>query len=82
MTPQQKAKELIDNFSKFQTYTTGFEIDKHSEFVRMERAKQCALICVDEIMDALGKPIMQSYEEWEEHNGYWQQVRNEIINYK
>ena len=49
MEAKSKAIELRDKHAKFQTYTVGFEVDAHSEFVRLQRAKQSALITVEEI---------------------------------
>ena len=62
MTPQQKAKELVDKYMKFE-FETPF-VDTQREY-----AKQCALIAVDEII---------SYSsEWDDSN-YWEQVKAEI----
>lgn len=76
MTPKEKAQEL---FNKYATYvvmwTGGVEVEK-------QNCKQCALIAVDEIIDAL--------EEYDGRNGtfelqnmdgdfrYWQKVKQEI----
>lgn len=50
MTPEKKAKDLVGQFSW---------IDCSSD------AKQCALICVDEILDVVN-PLTLEYEYWEE----------------
>lgn len=57
MTPKEKAKELIDKyqFVYIQNYTSMFEV------------KQCALIAVDEVLDAM--------IEWDY---YWEKVKEEI----
>lgn len=57
MTPKEKAKELIDKyqFVYIQNYTSMFEV------------KQCALIAVDEVLDAMS--------EWDY---YWEKVKEEI----
>lgn len=77
MTPEQKAKELVDAFSN---YTGIFRYD----------AKFCALIAVEEIIkeiEQLRKPeyttFIISYEEQITMDGYqklsyWQQVKTEI----
>ena len=44
MTPQQKAQELVDKYSKFDFSTLS--VIKQREYV-----KQCALIAVDEMID-------------------------------
>jgi hypothetical protein len=42
MTPQEKAKELVHRYDTMQSVIEGFSL---------EDAKQCALICVDEMLD-------------------------------
>ena len=44
MTPKEKAKELVKHFMKIGMI--GFELK-----ARQQKAKQCALICVDEIIN-------------------------------
>lgn len=70
MTPKEKAEELVERFMlwKFQKC----ELSK-------KQAKQCALICVDEIID-LGllygdAPFGDSGKQF---HSYWQQVKTEI----
>ncbi len=60
MTPKEKAKEIVYKF--------------YDEIKYMERAKQCAMITVDEIWAAL-----ESEKVFEQH-GYWQEVKKEIEN--
>lgn len=55
MTPKEKAKELVDKFSW---------IDCSSD------AKQCALICVDE--------ILETYIDLDPKLNYWEEVKQEI----
>jgi hypothetical protein len=66
MTPKEKAKELVDRF--------------YNEVKYMERAKQCALIAVDEILT-----IVKFYEKQNcrllidnMRVLYWQEVKQEI----
>jgi hypothetical protein len=64
MTPREKAVELVHKFGMENQY--------------YERAKQCALIAVDEIMKAVG------WEEMElgvDRDNYWQGVKKEIENF-
>jgi len=57
MIAKEKAKELVDKFSW---------IDCSSD------AKQCALICVDEMLEELGEEYLpRAYK-------YWQEVKQEI----
>jgi hypothetical protein len=66
MTPKEKAKELIDKyqFVYIQNYTSMFEV------------KQCALIAVDEILEALHG------HHWQNRNvtEYYIEVKHEINN--
>ena len=56
MTPQEKAKELVDKF-------TVVGLQQRNEGV------QCALICVDEII-----------ENYDTFLAYWQEVKQHIQN--
>lgn len=60
MTAKDKAQQLIYAFEAF--------TDREHE---LEYAKQCALICVDEIRDNL--PLISEIQD------YWTNVKNEII---
>lgn len=75
MTPEQKAKELVEKFkvhTKMWDDYRGFEVDEYS-------AKECALIAVEEILkehchESENKnPIAQ--ERW---IAYWVEVKEEI----
>lgn len=52
MTPQEKAKELIEKFKSFvdtdKAGTTGLVYDRN---VMIYNSKQCALIAVEEVLD-------------------------------
>jgi hypothetical protein len=63
--PKEKAKELVDKF--------------YNEVKYMERAKQCAIISVDEIL-LIKKEIWDDFHS--EYFDYWQQVKQELINLK
>jgi len=80
ITPQEKAVRLLDYFmdlSEEQEYNTP-------RYMSKEMAKQCALIAVDEILDALkiflGKD--KSSEDVVDFASkriiYWQEVKQEI----
>ena len=56
MTPKEKAKQLVEQFSW---------IDCSSD------AKQCALICVDEILNGSRLFYIKDYD-------YWKEVKQEI----
>jgi len=70
MTPKEKAMEIAMKF------------DKKGE---TDNAKQCALICVDEILDT--KPLEKDYEDhghlgretwYNDKTDYWLSVKHEI----
>ena len=64
MIAKEKAKELVDKF------TTKFDMESspiyYANSYKKEKAKQCSLICVDEILD------------YSENDRYWQDVKHEI----
>ena len=65
MTPKEKAKELIDKMY-------GDEVDYMTE----EQAKQCALIAVDEIIEA--NPIAFDEDDNCIAKQWWKEVKKEI----
>jgi hypothetical protein len=65
MTPQEKAKELID---KFYYFTASFGD---------EQAKQCALISVELHLEELSK-MKLIFSDRELHYKFWQQVKEEL----
>jgi hypothetical protein len=67
MTPKEKAEELVD---KFVQYTPA---DSELEY---PYAKQCALIAVDELRDAIDWDYYEGRMETEEN--YWEQVKQEL----
>ena len=75
MTPKQKAIKLFNNYVKLLPFGSN-----------VERAKQCALIAVDEIIDATTKrwggmnPETGFVVNNVEVNPYWQEVKQEINN--
>ena len=68
MTAKEKAKELVEGFYKWVATLDG------TENVEFYKAKRCALICVDEILNApqIGSGWLHKYEP------YWTQVKQEI----
>ena len=59
MTPKEKAIELIESMT-FHCYECGGS----------DNAKQCALIAVDEVIEA-------TIDDWS-HYEYWQEVKTEL----
>ena len=68
--PKEKAKELVDKFYKIEPV--------EPIYVGMDRgqAKQCALICVDEILKIEAFSLLNSTLEEEIY--HWEQVKQEI----
>jgi hypothetical protein len=70
MTPKEKAKDLFNKFIEFAQdwdELDGYIVNKYN-------AKQCALIAVDEIIEAL------SFHSWQNRNEieYYEEVKQEI----
>jgi len=77
MTPKQKAKELVDKFYKIEPV--------EPIYVGMDRgqAKQCALICVEEMIKHNGKYYLLNGGElvekiYRKENRYLFEVKKEI----
>jgi len=81
MTPKEKAKELFDKMF--------LVIENKGMYDDLYRAKQCALIAIDEILEL--KKTQEEYQiqydngEWSREIGYryskyWQEVKQEIEN--
>jgi hypothetical protein len=72
MTTKDKAKELVEKF-KFETKKSEIINDiilgDISVIFQHHKAKQCALISVDEILDSVGTNYSVNY---------WQEVKQEI----
>jgi hypothetical protein len=78
MTPKEKAKELVDKFYPSVQWKLGQENC-------LDRAKQCALIAVDEIIESSPSlPILGDGgtfgEDIELSKIYWQEVKHELEN--
>lgn len=68
LTPKEKAEELVDK------YYPMFDSS-----ARLSIAKSCALIAVDEIIEAID---WHYYETPNNEIEYWEQVKHEIPNIK
>jgi hypothetical protein len=68
MNYKEKAEELIRKY-----YTFG--IRKEGQSLSWHESKQCALICVDEILETV-KSVSSNEIEYDDN--YWQQVKTEI----
>ena len=73
MTEQnKKAKELID---KYMSPIDGL----HKYPMCFDTAKQCAIICVDEILKEIYSNNLITNDK---RRIFWQEVKEDIINYK
>lgn len=70
MTPKEKAISLYESFYPQVQWKMGQEDCK-------DRAKQCSLIAVDEIIEALDFDWMEVQNLDREHD-YWNKVKQEI----
>jgi hypothetical protein len=70
MTPQEKAKELVDRFRGELKYG-----QRH--WGQVHYAKQCATIAADEVLEA-DLPGYPSQKEYDEFVKFWTSVKEEI----
>lgn len=81
MTPKEKALELCDAFYQYlplehNVITTDGDLSW--EYDGWKNAKQCALIAVDEIIEANPTELLADPYEFYSNKGYWEQVKQEI----
>jgi hypothetical protein len=69
MTPQEKANQLVN------VYYNGI-MSFLTNNMKLENAKKCALIAVDEILDVDCCDMSEAY--FYNHIEYWQEVKQEI----
>ena len=80
MTPKEKAQELVNKMCN---------IEERFGSVGIYEGKECALIAVDEILEATktiykwggGSPEKLIHVEEVKYDTYWQEVKQEIENY-
>ena len=70
MTPQEKAKELVNKYFK--------QSDLLYEDLTWIQAKECALIAVDEIIDSYTKEKSNGYIISDKIIPYWEETKQEI----
>lgn len=72
MTPQEKAKELVDKFRPHSKYW-----DCHNDEPLEERhANEAALICVDVVLSSMENEVDNYYNKPKVR--YWEEVKKEI----
>ena len=64
LTPKEKAKELVEKFS-----------DLEDREMYIVKAKQCALIAIDEIV----KIKLLWFQKDTEHLDFWKEVKEELL---
>jgi len=74
MIPKEKAIELVEKYGNAQ-YGGCMMCDEYED--KLESAKQCALIAVDEILDVLGGSGVYSFAD-SNVSVYWEVVKKEI----
>ena len=81
MTAKEKAEELIQRFTKIES----FHIHERVVLMPLPEAKQCALIAVDELIESFNSIYDASIRNIEKYSGakygmkdYWQEVKTEI----
>ena len=74
MSPEEKAKELIDKFMNQDIHARGLHLKRNNPVFRMhfQSAKQCALILIEEVMK-FPMPV-KTFK-------YYQQVKQAILNH-
>ena len=74
MTPKQEAKKLVQRFRN---------LENNDSWINNHNAKQCALICVNEIIKNLYILVTTTTNSVIDVGlGHWQEVKQEIINYE
>ena len=78
MTPQEKAQELVDRFDEYVHGYVGGSVLSNTQYpdVKLERAKECALIAVDEVIANIEPSV--SMDVITARIKYWEEVKNEI----
>ena len=76
MTAKEEATELVDRFKQYSSGNVGGDSEKYT-------AKQCALICVDEMIKHNGKYYLLNGGElvekiYRKENGHLFEVKKEI----
>ena len=77
MTPEEKAKELVE---KLKWYCDGTAMGAFRSEVALSNAKQCALIAVEQIENALidcGE-LSDQLQNMDRELNFWQNVRKTI----
>ena len=74
MTVKEKAEELVKHFRKY--VDDGRSGGFYSSDITFQNQKQCALICVDEIINC--DTFFKTLDDTKEFTKYWYEVQTEI----
>jgi hypothetical protein len=69
MTPKEKAEELVDKFREYSHTDFNYTRGGYQADTQIQNAKQCALICCDEVLGYMGADRGYSF---------WVEVKQEI----
>ena len=73
MEAKEKAKQLVDKY-----WNKLYEIQSRIIPTELtEQSKQCALICVDEILKNITEEVL-TYKPFMMNTDYWKEVKQEI----
>lgn len=71
MTTKEKALEIVQRFGRIIPFQDTYYSEEELYKMHKKNAKECALICVDEILKS-------QHNVWENTIEYWQEVKLEI----
>ena len=81
-TPKEQAEELVESFIEF---TSNEAIREDGSFysnrMKLWNAKQCAMIAINKIIEAIDFDWMEVQNLESEHR-YWDAVKREVKNYE
>ena len=81
-TPKEQAEELVESFIEF-TSNEAIREDGlfYSNRMKLWNAKQCAMIAINKIIEAIDFDSMEVQNLESEHR-YWDAVKREVKNYE
>jgi hypothetical protein len=75
MEAKEKANELVESFLPYSDYNECDVFTQREN--QLKNAKQCALICIGEILENITEEVM-TYKPFMMNSDYWQEVKEEI----
>lgn len=81
MTIEEKAKELVEKYAEVNRLYVLYGAANQADI--LDEAKACALIAIDEILDALyGSQLELELDSDEEAIAWFEKIKSQIIHYK